>query len=62
MTTSTQNLTTAERILDTVSAKAKLDAATSIQLATAYLGLAAIKVSVETQQRLAAVMERQDDF
>lgn len=63
MTTSTQNLESAEAILDDVrrdrARQARPDATASIQLATAYIGLAAIKVTIATQEVLRASMEHE---
>jgi len=70
MTTSTQNLGTAEAILDEVNSRrvrqqGAFDAnaageTAAIQLAGSYIGLAAIKVTIETQEVLRASMEREN--
>jgi hypothetical protein len=58
MTTSTQDLETAEKILSVIHNTAKLDATASIQLAAAYMGLAATKVAIENQAALREQLEQ----
>jgi hypothetical protein len=57
MTTSTQNLETAEQILDGIR-RHGIDEATRIQLAAAYMGLAATKIAIENQAVLREQLEQ----
>lgn len=62
MTASTDNLVTAEKILDDVLRDAfmnNIGADNYIKLAGAYIALAAIKTTIETQEALRAQMERE---
>ncbi len=56
MTTSTDNLATAEKILDGIR-RVGLDETVRIQLAGAYIGLAAIKATIEA---LRTAMDRDE--